>query len=95
MTSLTKTRVAHEPDTIKIHDTNNEPLRIIGSTILYVHAAGMMELEILLLCSRMAEPAILRWDFCVQFVESIYPKTRLVEPIDASEIFIVRQYGKL
>lgn len=47
-----------------------------------------------LACKRLVVSAILRCDFCNQFVECIYPKTRLMELIDASTILIAQHYGK-
>lgn len=46
----------------------------------------------LFVCDQLAIPAILGFDFCNQFMEYIYPKTPLVELVDASTVPIVRQH---
>lgn len=54
----------------------------------------MTELVSFFVRKRLAVPAIRECEFCDQFVESIYPKSRLVEIVNVSTVHIVRHYGK-
>lgn len=94
LTPFLKTQVVHESGTIKIHDAIDKPIHIIGSINLYVHVGRMTELVNFLVCERLAVSAILGCDFCDQFVECIYSKTRSVELVDGSTLPIVRHYCK-
>lgn len=94
LTPFLKTLVVQESKLDKIHNANDKPIRVVGSTKLYVHVDGMTKLAIFLICKRLAGPAILECDFCDQFVKLIYPKTRLVKLIDASTVPIVRHDEK-
>lgn len=91
---LLKTQVVQESETTKVYDANDEPSRIVGTNKFYVHVGQMTQLVNFLVYERPAIPAILRCDFCDQFVKCIYTKARLVELIDASTVPIYRHYGK-
>lgn len=94
LTPFWKTQAVHDPEMTKIHDTNDNPLRIADSIKHHVHVGRMMELVNFPVCKLPAVPSKLRCSFCDQFMECINPETRIVELIDASTVSIVRNYGK-
>lgn len=65
LTSCLRAQIVHEPEKIKTHNASDRPLRIIGSTKLYVHVGRMTELVNYLVRKQLAVPAILRCDFCI------------------------------
>lgn len=93
-TPFLKTKTVHVSKPTKTHDTNDKPLRNISSIKLYVYVCRMTRPVSFLECKRLADPAILKCDFCDQFAVCIYPKTRLVEVTDASTEPIVWHYDK-
>lgn len=64
LTPFLKAQVVHEPKTSKIHDANDNTLRILDCIKLFVHVDRMTELVIFLVCKRLAVSAILGCDFC-------------------------------
>lgn len=76
-------------ETLKTHDSNYQPLRIISSIKHYDHVGVMNGLVSFLVCEKLTVPAVVGCDFCNQSVECIYQKTRLEEAIDASIVPIV------
>lgn len=59
MTPILKTQVVQEPESAKIYDANDNPIRIIGTSKLYVHVSEMTELANFLVPERLAVQAIL------------------------------------
>lgn len=77
------------------HNVNYKLLpHTIGSIKHSLHVGQIIERVNFLLSERQTLPAILRFDFRNQFAKCIYPKTRLVDLIDAWTVPFARHYGK-
>lgn len=94
MTPLLNTQVLHKTKMTKVLYASDKPIRILGSIKLHVHIDQMTKLLNFLVFERLAVQAILGCNFCDQFEECIYPKTRKEDLIEASKVSIVRLYSK-
>lgn len=82
--------IAHGPS-MDIGDANNRPLRTIGSLKMPVRLGRFVALVDFIVCAKLAVTIILGADYCDKFVEAIYPRRRIVELTDSSEVSIVRK----
>lgn len=73
-----KIQVVHVTEETAIDDADNNAMLIVDGTMRYVRIGRVSELVFFLVSKRMAKPAKLKCDYCEQFVECIYPKTRLI-----------------
>lgn len=79
-------------ETTRTHDVNNKPSRVIRSIKLYVYAGRLTKLLKLLLCVRLAVPAILVCNHFDHFMDCTYPKTRWIVLIDGLTVAIIWHY---
>lgn len=76
------------------HDAKDKPFDIIGSIKMYVDVAQLAVLVTFFVFERGAVQAILKCDFCDQFVECIYPKRHSLKLTNGSTFAVIRHYEK-
>ena len=76
-----------------IGDANNRPLRTVGTIKMPVRLGHFVAVAEFLVCEKLAVPLILGADYCDRFVEAIYPRKKMVESVDFSEVPIIRSFS--
>ena len=74
-----------------IGGAKNRPLHTIGTIRIPMRLGRFVATAQFIVCEKLAVPLILGADYCDRFVEAIYPRKKIVELADFSEVPILRR----